>query len=55
MKELVGVFERVTNTKIPVKYVARRLGDITAMWADATLAKEELGWTTKRSVEEMCK
>ncbi|CAH0724332.1 unnamed protein product, partial [Brenthis ino] len=54
VKELVGVFERVTNTKIPLKYVARRLGDITAMWADATLAKEELGWTTKRSVEEMC-
>lgn len=54
VKELVDVFEKVTNTKIPVKYVARRLGDITAMWADATLAKDELGWTTKRSVEEMC-
>lgn len=55
MKELVGVFERVTGTKIPLKYEARRLGDITAMWADATLAKQELGWTTQRTIEEMCK
>ncbi|CAG9795671.1 unnamed protein product [Diatraea saccharalis] len=54
VKELVNVFEKVTNTKIPLKYVERRLGDITAMWADATLAKEELGWTTRYSVEEMC-
>ncbi|CAH0401324.1 unnamed protein product [Chilo suppressalis] len=54
VKELVNVFERVTNTKIPLKYVERRLGDITAMWADASLAKEELGWTTRYSVEEMC-
>ncbi|KAJ8717795.1 hypothetical protein PYW07_005725 [Mythimna separata] len=54
VKELVEVFEKVTGTKIPLKYVARRLGDITAMWADATLAKEELGWSTKLSVEEMC-
>lgn len=55
VKELVDVFEKVTGTKIPLKYVARRLGDITAMWADATLAKEELGWSTKLTVEEMCK
>ncbi|CAG5048812.1 unnamed protein product [Parnassius apollo] len=54
VKQIVDVFERVTNTKIPLKYVSRRLGDITAMWADATLAKEELDWTTKYTLEEMC-
>lgn len=54
VKELVEVFERVTKTKIPLKYEARRLGDITAMWADASLAREELGWTTKFTIEEMC-
>lgn len=54
VKELVEVFERVTETKIPLKYVDRRLGDITAMWADATLAREELGWSTKLTIEEMC-
>lgn len=55
VKELVDVFERVTSTKIPLKYVERRLGDITAMWADATLAKTELGWSTKYTIEKMCK
>ncbi|XP_041984862.1 UDP-glucose 4-epimerase-like isoform X2 [Aricia agestis] len=54
VKELVDVFQRVTNTNIPIKYVERRLGDITAMWADATLAKEELGWTAQHTIEEMC-
>lgn len=55
VKELVNVFESVTGTKIPLKYVERRLGDITAMWADASLAKEELGWSTRYTIEEMCK
>lgn len=54
VKELVEVFEKVTNTKVPLKYEARRLGDITAMWADATLAKNELNWVTKHTIEEMC-
>ncbi|XP_073953882.1 UDP-glucose 4-epimerase-like isoform X2 [Choristoneura fumiferana] len=54
VKELVEVFEKVTSTKIPLQYEARRLGDITAMWADATLAKNELHWVTKHTIEEMC-
>ncbi|GBP22664.1 UDP-glucose 4-epimerase [Eumeta japonica] len=54
VKELVTVFERVTGAKVPLKYEARRHGDITAMWADPTLAKEELGWTSQYTVEEMC-
>ncbi|XP_049877163.1 UDP-glucose 4-epimerase-like [Pectinophora gossypiella] len=54
VKELVDIFESVTGTKIPLKYVDRRLGDITALWADASLAKEELGWSTRYSIEEMC-
>ncbi|KOB67132.1 UDP-galactose 4'-epimerase [Operophtera brumata] len=33
VKQLVEVFEKVTNTKIPLKYEERRLGDITAMYA----------------------
>ncbi|KAI8420239.1 hypothetical protein MSG28_008780 [Choristoneura fumiferana] len=36
-----------------LEYEARRLGDITAMWADATLAKNELHWVTKHTIEEM--
>jgi len=50
--ELVTSFEKVNNLKLNYKYVDRRPGDVTAIWADTTLANEELGWKAGRSVEE---
>ena len=32
----------------------RRAGDIATCYADATKAKEELGWEAERGIEEMC-
>ena len=32
----------------------RRPGDIATCYADATKAKEELGWEAKRDLLEMC-
>lgn len=52
--ELVKTFERVNHIKVPYKIEARRVGDISAMYADPTLAKEELGWKTQSTVEDMC-
>ncbi|XP_014278152.1 UDP-glucose 4-epimerase [Halyomorpha halys] len=52
--ELVKTFEAVTKTKVPCKIVDRRDGDIVSMYADPRLAKEELGWETQYSIEEMC-
>ncbi|XP_065557655.1 UDP-glucose 4-epimerase-like isoform X3 [Artemia franciscana] len=52
--ELVRTFEKVTKTKVPVQMLPRREGDIESMFADATLACEELGWTAERSLETMC-
>jgi UDP-glucose 4-epimerase len=52
--ELVDAFERATGTEIPFEVVARRPGDIDAVWADPSLAERELGWRARRSVEEMC-
>ncbi|XP_034949599.1 UDP-glucose 4-epimerase-like [Chelonus insularis] len=52
--ELVKTFEKVTNTKIPYVIKERREGDIVSMYANADLAKNELGWITKFSVEQMC-
>ena len=40
---------------MPCKILERREGDIVSMYADASLAKKELGWETRYSVEEMCK
>ncbi|XP_046601629.1 UDP-glucose 4-epimerase isoform X1 [Neodiprion lecontei] len=53
--ELVKTFERVTGTTVPYVIQDRREGDIVSMYANASLAREELGWSTKYNVEEMCK
>ena len=50
--ELVTKFEKVNNLKLNYKFAPRRPGDITAIWADTSLANRELGWKAERSVEE---
>jgi UDP-glucose 4-epimerase len=50
--ELVTAFEKINGLKLNYKFVDRRPGDVTAIWADTTLANEELGWKAERSVEE---
>lgn len=53
--ELVNSFEKVNNLKLNYAYVDRRPGDVTAIWADTSLANTELGWKAERSVEETLK
>ncbi len=50
--ELVNRFEAVNGVKINYKVAPRRAGDITAIWADPTLANEELGWCATRSLDQ---
>ncbi|XP_045114239.1 UDP-glucose 4-epimerase-like isoform X1 [Portunus trituberculatus] len=52
--QLVKAFEAVTDTKVPYELKPRREGDIVSMFANTTLAKNELGWTAKYSLENMC-
>jgi UDP-glucose 4-epimerase len=52
--ELVNAFEQANNLRIPYSVTARRAGDIAECYADATKAKEELGWVAQRGVVEMC-
>ena len=53
--ELVNAFEKVNGLKLNYKFAPRRAGDVTAIWADPTLANNELGWKADRSVEETLK
>lgn len=53
--QLVKAFEAVTDTKVPYELKPRREGDIVSMFANTALAKNELGWTAKYSLENMCK
>lgn len=50
--ELVTAFEKVNGIKLNYKFAPRRPGDVVAIWADTTLANEELGWKAERSVED---
>lgn len=50
--ELVNAFEKVNGLKLNYKFAPRRSGDVTAIWADPSLANEKLGWKAERSVED---
>jgi len=50
--ELVDRFQKVNNLKLNYKIAPRRAGDIIAIWADPTLANEELGWKATRTLDE---
>ena len=49
---LVQSFERVNELKLNYKIAPRRPGDVVAIWADTTLANEELGWKAERSLDD---
>ena len=50
--ELIDTFEQVNGVKLNWKVAPRRAGDVVAIWADPTLAEQELGWKAERSVGE---
>ena len=50
--ELVTAFEKVNGVKLNYKFAPRRPGDVVAIWADTSLANDELGWEATRSVED---
>ncbi len=52
--DIVKNFEAATGVKIPYSIKPRRPGDIATCYADASLAKEELGWEAKYGIKEMC-
>lgn len=53
--DLVKTFERVNNVKVNYKIVGRRAGDIAACYADNTKAREELGFSPSKTLEDMCR
>ncbi|NMB41793.1 MAG: NAD-dependent epimerase/dehydratase family protein, partial [Firmicutes bacterium] len=51
--QLIHAFEKANKIKVPYEITDRRPGDIALSYADATKAEKELGWKTKRGLEEM--
>ena len=50
--QLINAFEKATGQKVNYKIVGRRAGDIEKVWADTTLANNELGWKAQVPLEE---
>jgi UDP-glucose 4-epimerase len=52
--DMVKAYERASGVDIPYRVVERRPGDAATSYADATKAREELGWSAEYGVESMC-
>lgn len=50
--EVIKTFEKINQLHLSYKIVERRKGDITAAYADTTLANKELGWKAEKTLEE---
>ncbi|WP_265554522.1 UDP-glucose 4-epimerase GalE [Serratia grimesii] len=51
--EMVKAFEKASGVTISYQILPRRAGDLPAFWADAGLAKQELGWQVQRGLDVM--
>jgi len=52
--QMIEAFSKACGKSIPYSIKPRRPGDVAACYADASLAKKELGWEAQRGIDEMC-
>ncbi|WP_312426076.1 UDP-glucose 4-epimerase GalE [Lacrimispora sp.] len=52
--QMIEAFSKACGKNIPYSIKPRRPGDIAECYADAALAKKELGWEAKHGIDEMC-
>lgn len=52
--DVIHAFEKACGHEIPVSMKPRRAGDIAACYADASKARNELGWEAKLGIDDMC-
>jgi len=53
--DIVKAFEKVNKIKIAYKIAPRRQGDIAICYSDPTRAKNDLGFVTTKTLEDMCR
>ena len=53
--EMINGFSKALGKPIPYEIVARRPGDIDECYADTTYAKEYLGFTAEKTLDDMCR
>lgn len=52
--QIIAAFSKACGKEIPYQIDGRRPGDIAECYADPTKARDELGWTAERDIDEMC-
>ncbi len=52
--DMVEAFQRASGRPVPYEILPRRAGDVAVSYADPTRAREDLGWSAERTVDEMC-
>ncbi len=52
--DIIHAYEEACGHKIKYEFKPRRAGDVAELYADCTLAKEELGWTAQYNIADMC-
>ncbi len=52
--EVLHSFEKAVGRPLPYEVAGRRSGDLPAFWADASSALADLGWSTTKTLDEMC-
>jgi UDP-glucose 4-epimerase len=53
--DVIKTFESVTGKKVSYELTDRRPGDAATCFADASKAKNRLGWETEKTLEDMCR
>jgi len=52
--DMIAAFSEACGHEVPYKIEGRRPGDIGACYADPSKAREELGFTAKKNLKDMC-
>jgi UDP-glucose 4-epimerase len=52
--EVIAAYERACGKALPYQFDPRRAGDLASVYANADLAKEELGFSTEYGIDQMC-
>ncbi len=53
--EVIKAFEEATKIKLQYEFTERRPGDVPQVWADSSLANNELGWKAQKDLRDMMK
>lgn len=53
--DVIKAFGKACGKEVPYEIKGRRAGDIDICYADASLAKKELGWEAEYGLDDMCR